>query len=284
MKMSIPVFFMLVFTWENPMHLAKFLLLSALLAMGVNQLAFGQSKDSLPEGALASVNGRPIPELSVDNVERQLKASGQETDREKILEELINLEILTQAAESINLDKQAEVSANLQLQYTQTMANAYLAKVGADMTFSEDDLKAEYDSQSANVDRAEYRGSHILLESSKQAKDMIAKLTAGAKFEDLAKEHSVDPAGDNGGDLGWFQSSTMPPEFSEAIALMSVGDVSKTPVKSEYGYHIIKLVDKREAALPDFDSVKSGLTNLAVRRALADHVEALKLAADIKQR
>lgn len=266
------------------MQLIIKVLICTICMIGVNPVAFAQSGEKLPDGAVASVNGRTISELSLENVARQLGASGQEVDHDKILEELINLEVLTQAAESIDLDKQENVSATLQLQYTQTMANAYLAKIGADMTFSEEQLKEEYDAQSANVERSEYRGSHILLETSKEAEEVVTKLITGARFEDLAKQYSVDPSGQSGGDLGWFQGTDMPAEFSEAIALMEVGGVSAKPVKSEYGYHVIKLIDKREAALPDFEAVKSGLTKLAVRKALADHVEQLKQSADVKQR
>lgn len=258
-------------------------LLSALFVF--SPAAIAQATDNeLPNGILASVNGRPIPTLSVDNVAEQLRAGGQEADRKRILEELINLEVLTQAAEALDLDKLPEISATLQLQYTQTMANAYLASKGAEMKFSEEELRAEYASQSEVVDRSEYRASHILLETKEIAAEVMEKLAEGKKFDALAKLYSIDPAGENGGDLGWFQSSTMVPEFSEAVAVMEIGDVSETPVKSEFGYHIIKLLDKRNAALPDFESVKAGLTNLAIRKALANHVEELKSAAEITQR
>lgn len=236
----------------------------------------------LPGDTRATVNGRPISELSVRNVAEQITANGQPADEPRILDELINLEVLTQAAEELGLDKTPEVAASLQLQYTQTMANAYLARQGADMTFSEEELRAEYDAQSASVDRAEYRASHILLESQEDAERMIEELAAGQSFETLARENSMDPSGESGGDLGWFQSTTMVPEFTAEVAQMSVGDTSTSPVQSEFGYHVIKLVDRRDAALPDFDSVKAGLSNLAVRKALAKHVEELRASAKVQ--
>ncbi|MFK7995995.1 MAG: peptidylprolyl isomerase [Granulosicoccus sp.] len=263
-------------------QIAKALVLTVSAALPVNAIA-QSSDENLPEGVLASVNGRPIPQISVDNVAQQIVEAGQEADPARILDELINLEVLTQAAEELNLDKEPEISATLQLQYTQTMANAYLARKSADMTFTEEELRAEYEAQSENVDRGEFKASHILLESSEDALKVLAELDSGKPFADAAAEHSIDPAGeDNGGDLGWFVGSTMVPEFAAAIATMEVGEISKQPVQSEFGYHIIYLVDKRDAALPDFNSVKSGLTNLAVRRALAEHVDALKATANIK--
>ena len=239
---------------------------------------------TIPDDARATVNGRPISTLSIGTVAEQITAGGQQADEARILDELINLEVLTQAAEEMGLDETPEVAASLQLQYTQTMANAYLARQGADMTFSEEELRAEYDAQSANVDRAEYRASHILLETQEDADKMISELAAGKSFETLAKENSIDPAGENGGDLGWFQATTMVPEFTAAVAEMEIGDTSAAPVASEFGYHVIKLVDRRDAALPDFDSVKSGLSNLAVRKALAKHVEELRAAAKVEIR
>ena len=262
-------------------RLAKVLVLTATAFLPIMVTA-QTAEQALPEGALASINGRPIPQISVDNVAQQITESGEEADPARILDELINLEVLTQAAEALNLDKEPDISATLQLQYTQTMANAYLARKGNEMTFSDEELRAEYAAQSANLDRGEYRASHILLETVEKARQVIAELEAGKPFADAAAEHSIDPADATGGDLGWFVGNTMELEFAQAIAQMDVGDVSSEPVQTEFGYHIINLIDKRNAALPDFNSVKSGLTNLALRRALAQHVEELKAAAEIK--
>lgn len=270
----------------SPLFPAAALVIASLISLNAAhaQDASGSATSSaeLPEDTRATVNGRPISGLSIDSVAEQITASGQPADEARILDELINLEVLTQAAEALGLEKTPEVAASLQLQYTQTMANAYLARQGADMSFSEEELRAEYDAQSASVDRAEYRASHILLETQEDADRMIAELAAGQPLEALAKEYSIDPAGENGGDLGWFQATTMVPEFTAAVAEMEVGETSTAPVQSEFGYHVIKLVDRRDAALPDFDSVKSGLSNLAVRKALAKHVEELRAAAKVE--
>lgn len=262
---------------------ANILLLTAAVAIPAATLA--QSTDEpLADGVLATVNGRPIPRISVENVAQQIVETGEEVDLPRILDELINLELLTQAAEELDLDKLPEISATLQLQYTQTMANAYLASKSAEMSFTEEELRAEYDAQSANVVRDEFRASHILLETAEDAMSVIAELDAGKSFAQAAAEHSIDPAGENGGDLGWFVGATMDPAFAGALADMNVGDISSEPVQTEFGFHVINLVESRDAALPDFNSVKTGLTNLAIRRALAAHVEELKTSADIQTR
>lgn len=237
----------------------------------------------LEEGVLATVNGNPITSSTVNNVADQITGSGETAVPENILNELINLEVLSQAAEKINLDKVPAVAAAVRLQYTQTMANAYLARISSELNFSEEELRAEYDTQTANIERAEYQTSHILVDNQETADDVIKALSEGKDFAAMAKLYSTDPSGQSGGDLGWVQSSTLPPEFINVIDELTVGEFSKTAVATEYGFHIIKLTDKREAGLPDFKSVEKGIMDLLARKALAKHLEDLRAAAVIEQ-
>jgi len=181
----------------------------------------------------------------------------------------------------MNLDDSPEVAAAIQLQYTQTMANAYLARIGADLSFSEEELLAEYELQTAAVDSAEYHASHILVESRDTADTVLTELADGKIFEALAKIYSIDPSGQTGGDLGWVQGNSLPPEFMSTLASLEIGQSATEAVQTEYGFHIIKLTDKRGAALPDFDAVKSGLNDLLSRKALATHLDQLRASADI---
>ena len=259
---------------------ASFVVLCATAALPTMTVA--QSNSAVEPGqVVATVNNRPITKLSIDNVAEQITDSGEEADPELILNELINLELLTQAAEKLELDKQAEIAATLQLQYTQTMANAYLARKGSEMQFTDEELRAEYDAQAANVARDEYRASHIMLETQEQANRVLSEIASGKTFADAAADYSIDASGSSGGDLGWLTASTMDPSFVEPLNDLEVGGITRAAVQSEFGFHIIKLVDLRSAALPDFQSVKTGLTNLAVRRALAEHVDQLKSDAEI---
>jgi peptidyl-prolyl cis-trans isomerase C len=237
----------------------------------------------LEEGVLATVNGNPITTTAVNNVADQITSSGETAVPENILNELINLEVLTQAAERIDLDKVPSVAAAIQLQYTQTMANAYLARISSKLSFSDADIRAEYEAQTAIADHSEYHTSHILVDNENAANGVIKDLSAGLAFEDLAKLYSTDPSSQAGGDLGWIQGSALPPEFIEVVTKLTVGDFSKTAVKTEYGFHIIQLNDKREAGLPDFKSVEKGLMDLLARKALAKHLEDLRREALIEQ-
>ena len=240
----------------------------------------------LPEGVLAIVNDRTVPTLSLENVYRQLVGQGgEEPDRERIAEELIDLEILTQAGEALSLDERPEIAAALQLQYTRTMANAYLAEIGDELSFSEEELRAEYERQSASIDGEEYRASHILLENETDAEAVIGELADGADFAELAASRSIDPAGQNsGGDLGWFQPGVMVPEFVAAVERMDVGETSAEAVETDFGFHVIRLDEKRGAALPGFDSVRQGLRQILLRDRLAERLDALREAADVIRR
>ena len=261
-------------------RLANLLLLITATAFSSGAMAQDASTE-LPEGVAAVVNGQDIPQASVDNILQQMTEAGEQADNTRVLEELINLEVLSQAAKAEKLDEEADIAATLKLQYTQTMANAYLALRGNEMTITDEDLRAEYDAQAGNLDLSEYRASHILLETEEVANKVIAELQAGKDFAEAATEYSIDPSA-NGGDLGWFTAASMDPAFAEAVAGMEVGDVTSSPVKTEYGYHVINLVDERGAAVPDFNSVKDGLSNLVMRRNLAQLVEELKADADIQ--
>jgi len=278
------------------MKLSKSLLAIAISATLISANAMADAKHSeekeevvlgsANQSIAATVNGKPISQLAADRVAEQLAAQGQNANLKQILDELINLEILTQAAEAKNLDKEAEVATALELQYTQTMANAYLAAFSQDLKIGEPEIRAEYDKQIAALDAtSEYRASHILLESESDAKEIIEELANGADFSAIAKTRSTGPTGANGGDLGWFDPNSMVPEFSAAVSEMKKGESSTAPVQTDFGWHVIKLVDTREGAKPDYSTaVKAGIENTLLRNALAEHVDELRTKANIEMK
>ncbi len=232
---------------------------------------------------IAIVNGKPISSLSLDRVTAQLSAQGQNPDREQIVQELINLEILTQEAERLELDKNTDVAIALQLQYTQTMANAYLGEFNRDLRITEEEIRAKYDEQIAAIEAREFKASHILLETESDAQNVIAELAAGANFAVLAETHSIGPAGVNGGELGWFEPENMEPEFSAALTSLEKGGTTTKPVKTRFGWHVIQLVDSRPTAKPDYSpAVKAGIQNTLLRDAMAKKVDSLRSAAVIE--
>jgi len=238
---------------------------------------------SAPGEVAATVNDKPISSLLADRVGEQLAAQGQKPNRQQIVDELINLEILTQEAERIKLNDNDEVATALHLQYTQTMANAYLAEFSNGLKISEEDIRAEYEKQIADIKVSEYNASHILLDTEEDAKMVIAELKNGGDFAELAKTHSTGPSGATGGDLGWFQPENMVPEFSAALTTLEVGNTTGEPVKTEFGWHVIQMNDTRAAAKPDYSpAVKGGIQNTLLRKALAEHIAELRSAAKVE--
>lgn len=230
----------------------------------------------------ATVNDKPIAAILADRVAEQLAAQGQQPDRRQIIDELINLEILTQEAEKIKLNENEKIATALHLQYTQTMANAYLAEYSNDLDIGEDEIRAEYEKQIAILKASEYNASHILLESEEDAKKVIAELKNGGDFAELAKTYSTGPTGENGGELGWFQPENMVPEFSAVLASLEVGNSTADPVQTEFGWHVIQMNDTRVAAKPDYSpAVKAGIQNTLLRQALSEHVAQLREAATV---
>jgi peptidyl-prolyl cis-trans isomerase C len=137
-------------------------------------------------------------------------------------------------------------------------------------TVSDADIKAEYDKFKAQASGTEYRARHILVEKEEDAKSLIAQIKGGAKFEDLAKANSKDPgSGANGGDLDFAAPSAYVPEFSQAMVKLKKGEMTETPVKSQFGYHIIKLEDTRDAQFPPLEEVKGQIQQRLTQQKVA---------------
>lgn len=260
--------------------------LIGMVALALPVASFAQSSDqgsvNLPAGISAIVNGRPIPTEMIDSVESQLNKDEAPTSREDILIELIDLELLTQRAELQKLDAQPRVAARLQLQYGQTMANAYLESLSKELVISNDEVRAEYDKQIQLISRPEYRASHILIDTKAEATKAIAALDAGGNFAQIAEEFSTGPSAAKGGDLGWFDDDTMTAGFTAAVAKLSINEYTKTPVQTQFGWHVIQLRDKRSGSMPAFNTVKSGIRNLMIQNLLQERIAALREQAEIK--
>jgi peptidyl-prolyl cis-trans isomerase C len=145
---------------------------------------------------------------------------------------------------------------------------------------SDADAKKEYDRIKAANTGTEYRARHILVEKEEEAKALLAQLKGGAKFEDLAKKHSKDPgSGENGGDLDFAKADAYVPEFGQAMAALKKGETTAVPVKTQFGFHIIRLEDTREAQFPAFDDVKAQLKQRMEQARLQAFQEQLRKGA-----
>lgn len=236
-----------------------------LLTLGTPVLAAEPA--AAPEAAaetavVATVNGQPITEemLQIYGVQRSRNPGAQPISREAALDELVNIELVTQDAEKHNIDKRPNIVKQLDWQRRSLLVGVSMREYVAAHPVSDEELKKAYDEQIKKHDGHEYHARHILVESEDEAKALIAELGKGGDFAKLATEKSKDPSGQHGGgDLGWFSTDQMVKPFSDAVAKMKKGEVSKKPVQSEFGWHVIKLEDTREVPPPSFETLKDQL-------------------------
>jgi peptidyl-prolyl cis-trans isomerase C len=233
---------------------------------------------------VATVNGKPISKAAVEILSTEVneRRGGNNIPEDKIVEELIKRELLSQEIAASGLLKDPKFAAKIEnaqrMMLSQAAAEEYISK--AQVTDAE--LKKEYDERVGPMKNAEYKAKHILVETEQTAKDIIAKLAKGEKFDALAKKFSKDPGSkDKGGYLGWFSPQQMVSPFSEAVIALKNGETTRTPVQSQFGWHVIQREESREQAPPPFDSVKDQLRNMVQTKKLQEHITDLQAKAKI---
>jgi peptidyl-prolyl cis-trans isomerase C len=251
--------------------------LATLMAASLAQPALAQN--------VAIVNGKPVPSARLKALEQQVARSGRPVDdalRQQLREEVILREIFAQEAEKRGLRNSPEYKAQLELAAQTLLIRELFADEQRRHPVTEQDLRAEYDRLAANAGQ-EYRARHILVASEDEAKAIIAELNKGAKFEELAKQRSKDPgSGANGGDLDWATPDVFVPEFSQAMVKLNKGETTREPVKTPFGYHVIRLDDVRKAQLPSFEDVKPQLQQQLQQQRLAQFQENLRQKAKVQ--
>jgi peptidyl-prolyl cis-trans isomerase C len=254
--------------------------LAALLLAGaiVSTPAFAQSK------AFATVNGQPIPQSVYDAFLSEQKAQGTPDNADlqsAVKEELIRREILAQEAKKKGLDKKGTVPGQIELAKQAVLIRAYLADYVKAHPINEDQLKAEYEGIKASLGTTEYKARHILVDKEDDAKAIIAKMEKGEKLADLAKQSKDPGSKDKGGELGWSSPSTYVKPFGEALVKLKKGEYTKTPVKSDFGYHVIQLDDSRPMTPPPYEQVKQQLQQRASQQQIEQLVKELRAKAKV---
>jgi len=235
---------------------------------------------------LAIVNGKAVPSARVEALKQQVERSGRPVTPEilaQIKEELIAREIFMQEARKQGLDASNDYKSQIELARQSILIRELFNSFQTKNPVTEAEIKAEYDKFVAANGGKEYRSRHILVEKEDEAKALIADIKKGAKFEDLAKKASKDPgSGANGGDLDWANASSYVPEFSSAMTKLEKGQLTESPVKSQFGFHIIRVDDVRDAQLPKLDEVKPQITQQLTQSKLAKFQEDLRAKAKVK--
>ncbi|WP_439271200.1 peptidylprolyl isomerase [Pseudochrobactrum sp. HB0163] len=238
-----------------------------------------------PNKVLATVNGVKLTQGEVDQASNDLdpQFSRLPDDQRRLaaLAALVDIKVLAAAAKAEKLDDGAEFKQRIEFLKDRALHNEYFQKEVVDK-ITEEQVRARYDKEIAAMPaKNEVRARHILVKTEDEAKAIIKKLEGGAKFEDLAKENSTDGSAAQGGDLGYFGEGMMVPEFEKAAFALDVGAFTKEPVKSQFGYHIIKLEDKRQQQPPAFDQVKDQVRSIIIREKYIEMVKKLRDAAKI---
>jgi len=243
---------------------------------------------ALPAAAqnVAIVNGKPVPKTRVDALAAQLAKAGRPISPEiqgQLRDEVIAREVFMQEAQKRGLDASDDFKAQMELARQTLLIRELFADYQKNNPVTDADIKAEYDKFAAANGGKEYRARHILVEKEDDAKTIIASLKKGGKFEEIAKKQSKDPgSGANGGDLDWANAASYVPEFSGALIKLKKGQTTDAPVKSQFGWHVIRLDDVRDAQLPKLDEVKPQIAQQLQQQKLAKFQEDLRGKAKIE--
>jgi peptidyl-prolyl cis-trans isomerase C len=237
---------------------------------------------------VAIVNGKPVPTSRVDALVQQV--TSQQPGRPvtpdmqaQIKEEVINREVFMQEAQKVGLDGSDDYKNQMEQARQVVLIRALFADFQKKNPVTDADIKAEYDKFAAANGGKEYRARHILVEKETDATKLIADLKKGAKFEDLAKKNSKDPgSGANGGDLDWAAPGSYVKEFSDAMVKLAKGKYTETPVKSQFGFHIIRVDDVRETQLPPLDQVKPQISQQLTQQKLQAYQKGLRDKAKVE--
>jgi len=232
---------------------------------------------------VAVVNGKPVPMARVDALIKTATHGQQDAPPElkaQAKDQVVMREIFAQEAEKQGIPATADYKAQLELVRQTVLINTLFQNFIKAHPVTDAEAKAEYDKIKAEQSGMEYDARHILVDSEDEAKKLIAQIKAGAKFEDVAKKNSKDTgSAENGGDLGWAKPNGYVPEFAAALQGLKKGQMTETPVKTQFGYHIIRLEDTRSAQFPSYDEVKDKVKQQMEQVKLQEYQEQLRKAA-----
>lgn len=259
-------------------------LLPTLILLALAPLAQAQTP-ATPAAPMAVVNGKAIPPIYADIVKREM-AQGQPDSPQldaRVRESLINLELLSRAAMDKGIEKEPRVAATLNIGRMDQLAKAYLEDYVKAHPITDAEIQATYDKAKTEAVEPEYLAHHILVLNEAEANKLIADLGKKAKFDDLAKKHSKDPgSAKNGGALDWADRRAFVPEFSNALVGLKKGETTKTPVKTQFGYHIIRLDDTRKPKIPPLDAVRGEIVKQLQQQRVRDAIAAARAGAKIE--
>ena len=239
-------------------------------------------------GGKVVVNGVTIPQSRIEAMNRELTAQGQPDTAERhnaVKDELINREVIAQAAQRRGLDKNADVAAQMEMARQAVLVRALFEDEVKKNPITDAQLEQQYTTFKGTMGTNEYKVRHILVDKEDDAKAIIAELNKGGDFAKIAKEKSKDPGSkDNGGDLDWGPSARYVKPFADAVTGMQKGQTTPAPVKTDFGYHVIRLDDVRPLQVPPFAELKEQFRQRAQQQQIQKFVMDLRSRAKIEER
>ncbi len=262
------------------------------LALAVVLLAACSQKGNQDANAsrsppVAIVDGQPIDRDLYEFYAKGVanKPAGELTpeQRDQVLDNLIRARVIAEQAEKDGTAKETSTAALLELQRLNVLQQAVSEKYLKDRQATDQELRAEYETQVAHLPKTEYHARHILVATEQFAGKIVQQLEKGAKFEDMARRESMDSK-ENGGDLGWFTPDRMVKPFADAVVALKPGEYTHAPVQTQYGWHIIKLEETRDVAPPQFDQVKQRVEQMVQGKKFKAYVDELMKTAKVEKK
>jgi peptidyl-prolyl cis-trans isomerase C len=266
----------------------RYLLALAIAAATTTACSKNTAVDVKPEELFATVNGEKISTKEFDAFVTAISNGSVTTDkltpeqRKQLTDRLIGIHVAAGEAIKAGADKDPATAVQLSLWRNNILSDAMVKKYTEKNPVSDADIQAEYDTQIAAMPR-EYHASHILVKTKEEADALIAQIKGGKDFAELAKKNSQDPgSAKNGGDLGWFAPSSMVKEFGEAVTHLENGQMTETPVQTQFGFHIIKLQESRTPSPPALADVKPQVEGLVKNKKIEKYLEDLRKTAKVE--
>ena len=262
----------------------KFAALAILSVLAINPVAFNPAWAE--DKSAAMVNSISIPQARIDLRVKAATAQGQ-TDspelRKAIRDDMINLEVMSQEAIKMGLDKNPEVMQQTELARQSVLVSAFVQDYLKNHPISDDQFKQEYDKLTSNLGDKEYNARHILVKTEAEAKAIIAQLGKKGKFDKLAKEKSKDAgSAQRGGSLDWAVPNNFVPPFANALLKLKKGEYTKQPVESQFGWHVIRLDDVRNLKVPPLEDVKPQIQQRLQQQSIVSAIADLRAKAKIE--
>jgi peptidyl-prolyl cis-trans isomerase C len=253
-----------------------------LLALSCSLALISSPLFAAEDTLLGTLNGNPIHQSDLDKFQSERQNVQQRAiPAERLFEEYVNYQLIMEQAAKNKVPESPTFQEELNQFRNQLLLQHTLKQYLEANPVDEEEVKKIYEEQKARAITTEFHARHILVPEEEAAKKLITELDGGADFAALAKEHSTGPTGKNGGDLGWFSAKQMVAPFSEAVATMEPGTYSKAPVQTQFGWHVIKLEEKRQSEPPTLEQLRSRIEQAIQQANLQKYIQSLISAAKI---